>query len=140
MATAKMIAKASLAYLSSQGPLERLRDPDGRTWQHAVWMLDQVLQMAESSKAHRWVGYAQALLVLHGKASLSRVRAVVRFFEEIKLLCRPQGTWADLISQIEEAKCLIEGQEEADKLMKAASYLEDVAKKVRYLAKEGKDD
>jgi hypothetical protein len=53
------------------------RDPEGRTLEHAVWMLLEIYWgkiESNSNKAHRWLGYAQALLVSHQWATLEQMK------------------------------------------------------------------
>ncbi len=41
------------------------RDVDGVTIEHALWMLGGIAEgYVRGEKAHRWLGYAQALLVI----------------------------------------------------------------------------
>ena len=54
---------------SEQDPLK------GATKEHAVWMLSGiVLGYIQHEKAHRWLGYAQALLVAHSVLSLDQCK------------------------------------------------------------------
>ena len=54
------------------------RDPCGLAPGHAAWLLSQVMTMPEGPKAHRWVGYAHALIVTHGLATLAELRHRIR--------------------------------------------------------------
>ena len=48
-----------------------LQDNAGKEVTHAVWMLSGItMNYIKREKAHRWLGYAQALLVVHGKIDL----------------------------------------------------------------------
>lgn len=55
-------------------PIER--DPRGISINHARWMLENLPE--ENDKAGRWLGYAQALMVVHGIMSLEEMRDVTR--------------------------------------------------------------
>lgn len=53
------------------------RDPEGKTLEHAVWMLEEIVSKSkEGEKAHRWLGYAQGLVVLEGKATMADFREI----------------------------------------------------------------
>lgn len=64
-----------------------VEDPEGKSLAHATWMLDLVASREISGdKAQRWLGYAQGLLVMHGKATLGQLKEVNRHVaqEEMK--------------------------------------------------------
>ena len=51
------------------------RDASGKSIAHAVWMLAGIsLGYIQDEKAHRWLGYAQGLLVVHGVLGLPEVK------------------------------------------------------------------
>lgn len=51
------------------------RDPEGRSLAHAVWMLLEIYwSKVTGNKAHRWLGYAQALLISHRWATLDQMK------------------------------------------------------------------
>ncbi len=51
------------------------KDNSGKTVGHALWMLDGIISgYAQKEKAHRWLGYAQALLVCHDAVSLDECK------------------------------------------------------------------
>ena len=53
------------------------RDEEGKTLEHAAWMLDEIIsENIEGEKAHRWLGYAQGLIVLEGKATMADFKVV----------------------------------------------------------------
>lgn len=56
-----------------------VRDPEGRTLGHARWMLEN-LPAGTGTRARdrrcRWIGYAQALLVIRGRATLDELRSM----------------------------------------------------------------
>lgn len=41
------------------------RDDEGKKMSHALWMLNEIEFRIAGEKAHRWLGYAQGILV-HG--------------------------------------------------------------------------
>ena len=54
-----------------------LQSDDGAGEDHAAYMLDGILKgYIQHEKAHRWLGYAQALLVSNGVATLDEMKAV----------------------------------------------------------------
>lgn len=55
------------------------RDLDGETPEHAMWML-QGIQWGyiQGEKAHRWLGYAQAILVHTGWLTLCAAKEINR--------------------------------------------------------------
>ena len=54
-----------------------IRDPNGVTIEHAYWILKGItLGYIQHEKAHRWLGYAQAILVLTGTATLDEMKLV----------------------------------------------------------------
>lgn len=51
------------------------RDPEGRSLEHAVWMLLEIYwRKIDGNKAQRWLGYAQALLVMHDRVTLDQMK------------------------------------------------------------------
>lgn len=53
------------------------RDYHGKTLEHCQWMLQGiVLGYIEGEKAHRWLGYAQALIVMHEVADLHKMKVI----------------------------------------------------------------
>ena len=67
-------AHDSLEYTGSNGPE---RDIDGGSLAHASWMLHGItMGYVQHEKAHRWLGYAQALIVNHGVASLADMKEI----------------------------------------------------------------
>ena len=61
--------------VTSEYPSER--DPEGITLNHAVWMLSGIcLGYVQCEKAHRWLGYAQGLLVVHQQLTLEQVKGI----------------------------------------------------------------
>ncbi len=54
-----------------------VRDPDGSTVEHARWMLDGIaFGYVQHEIAHRWLGYAQAILVLNGEVTLDEMKTI----------------------------------------------------------------
>lgn len=57
-----------------KGTMER--DPEGKTIEHARWMLGGIIAgYIQHEKAHRWLAYAQAIIVLNGSATLNDMKA-----------------------------------------------------------------
>lgn len=55
------------------------RSPVGVGSGHAIWMLDGIQKgYIQREKAHRWLGYAQALLVSGGILTLDEVKTINR--------------------------------------------------------------
>ncbi len=53
------------------------RDPNGKTLAHARWMLNGIsVGYIQFEKAHRWLGYAQAIIVSHGAATLDELKDI----------------------------------------------------------------
>ena len=53
------------------------RDPDGVSIEHACWMLEGLaLGYIQHETAHRWLGYAQAILVTSGTNTLDEMKQV----------------------------------------------------------------
>lgn len=53
------------------------RSKDGRGIAHARWMLGEIeTGDVEGEKAHRWLGYAQAIIVQHYEATLEDVKRI----------------------------------------------------------------
>ena len=51
------------------------RDQQGRTVGHAMWMLTGIIEgYIQHEKAHRWLGYAQGILVNEGCETLGSVK------------------------------------------------------------------
>lgn len=54
-----------------------VRSEKGIGIRHAVWMLDQVIDgYVAYEKAHRWLGYAQAIVVVEGGATLAQLKDI----------------------------------------------------------------
>lgn len=71
------------AVTAAQGTREVLenitaeKDLEGKSLEHAAWMLEEIVsKKIEGEKAHRWLGYAQGLLVLEGKATMADFREI----------------------------------------------------------------
>lgn len=63
------VAKATLNQITNG--TTPVQDPDGATLGHAVWMLRGIAEgYITEDKAHRWLGYAQALVVIEGDVPL----------------------------------------------------------------------
>lgn len=53
------------------------RWPSGKTIEHARWMLEGIeAGYIQHEKAHRWLGYAQALIVTNDVATLDEMKRV----------------------------------------------------------------
>lgn len=51
------------------------QDPEGKSIAHAVYMLLQIYwKKIDGNKAHRWLGWAQCLLVMHGLTTLEQMK------------------------------------------------------------------
>lgn len=54
-----------------------LQSEEGNTPSHAMWMLEGIdLGFISGDKGHRWLGYAQAILVMHGHLSLDEAKEI----------------------------------------------------------------
>jgi hypothetical protein len=69
-----------IAGWSHCSPPEVVRDvAEGRTSEHAMWMLEEIISgRVTGNKAQRWLGYAQGLLVAHGRAILAEMKSANR--------------------------------------------------------------
>ena len=55
------------------------QDVDGATLEHAIWMLQGIIEgYVTGEKAHRWLGYAQALVVVIGGVPLDGLLEINR--------------------------------------------------------------
>lgn len=71
------VAVEILAALEESVTVER--DDSGMSVNHAAWMLQGIASgYVQHEKAHRWLGYAQGLLVVHGAATLEQMKEVNR--------------------------------------------------------------
>ena len=53
------------------------RDPDGKSIEHAAWMLQGIaMGYVQHEKAHRWLGYAQAIFVAEELLTLNDVKEI----------------------------------------------------------------
>ena len=67
-------AKATIELIVN---FKAIQDPDGNTVEHALWMLLGISTgYIQYEKAHRWLGYAQALIVANEIATLHDMRAI----------------------------------------------------------------
>ena len=56
---------------------EVVRDPDGLGTEHAMWMLNGIFEgYIQNEKAHRWLGYAQGILVASEVVSLDDMKNI----------------------------------------------------------------
>lgn len=56
-------------------PPVAMRDEDARSTGHAIWILEEIIDgMVVRDKAHRWLGYAQALLVVYDLCTLEDMK------------------------------------------------------------------
>ena len=71
--------KAAKAVLLEDRLPSSEQDPDGSTPEHAIWMLEGIAAgYIQHEKAHRWLGYAQALLVCNNHETLVAMKTVNR--------------------------------------------------------------
>ena len=69
------VQKAAEFTISLCAEIDSNRDEDGNSAEHAVWMLEGVMAgYIQGEKAHRWLGFAQGILVYTNKASLHDVK------------------------------------------------------------------
>lgn len=55
------------------------RDPEGRSEGHIIFMLEEIADSrVTGEKAHRWLGYAQGIMVLSGTATLEEMKELNR--------------------------------------------------------------
>jgi hypothetical protein len=53
------------------------QDPDGMSTKHAVWMLEQIYSgELDDLKEMRWLGYAQAILVIDAMYTLEQMKEI----------------------------------------------------------------
>ncbi len=68
---------AKLTKKATGGSHTATRDLEGRTKEHAMWMLAGVADgYIRGDKAQRWLGYAQGILVVGGDLSLVDAKAI----------------------------------------------------------------
>lgn len=75
------IKAAELSLLDAGGDLlpDPERDEKGVSLPHAVWLGQQILSArVTGNKAHRWLGWMQCLLVVHGWSTLERMKEASR--------------------------------------------------------------
>lgn len=67
-------AKNTAALLDRCKPIH---DPKGLSANHALWMLQGIsLGYVQHEKAHRWLGYAQAILVVGKVATMNDMKLI----------------------------------------------------------------
>lgn len=74
-------ARSMLDLMSAEpyGDMIYSRDSKGRSVKHAIWMLCGItLGYIQDEKAHRWLGYAQGILVVQRKLTLEEMKNVNR--------------------------------------------------------------
>lgn len=77
----KTIAKDILRILGGYGVSAPAPDPNGIELTHVAWMCDQIIKNADSwpiDKTSRWLGYAQAILVIRNILPLKVQRDTTR--------------------------------------------------------------
>lgn len=66
-----------------------MRDPEGKTYAHAMWMLWEIAdKRIEGRKAHRWLGYAQAILIGQSAMTLDDAKQLNREASELIAACK----------------------------------------------------
>ena len=66
---------ATLTLDGQEGRVQR--DSSGNSIEHARWMLSGIIEgYIQHEKAHRWLGYAQALIVMLGESSLDEMKRI----------------------------------------------------------------
>ena len=58
--------------------ISAMRDPRGIAINHAQWMIENMPNDDEVEKYSRWIGYIQALMVVHGLMTLNEMRDITR--------------------------------------------------------------
>ncbi|NOX49193.1 MAG: hypothetical protein GXP16_01485 [Gammaproteobacteria bacterium] len=59
------------------------RSDDGKGIRHACWMLEGIAsKYVQNDKAHRWLGYAQAIIILSGELPSIYLDTVEKINEE----------------------------------------------------------
>jgi len=67
---------AALTLDEIEGQVVAERRPSGKGVEHARWMLNGILSgYVEQEKAHRWLGYAQGIIVGSNAATLDEMKA-----------------------------------------------------------------
>ena len=60
-----------------RGKLSAMRYEDGNSGAHACWMLEGIRDgYVQHEKGHRWLGYAQGLLVAFGELTLDEAKRI----------------------------------------------------------------
>lgn len=58
-------------------PSHSQRNPEAKGVPHAIWMLEGIADgYVQYDKAHRWLGYAQALLVCDGILTVDQAKGI----------------------------------------------------------------
>ena len=78
-------AQSLLSLLRETGQyVPPVRERNGKGLAHAIWLLEGIhKEYIEEEKAHRWLGYAQAILVTEDIADLSSMKHVNMVAEEL---------------------------------------------------------
>ena len=70
------VAKKLLIDLEEHGWTSQ-KNKTGKTVRHATWMLKKISKgKMEETKAHRWLGYAQGVLVIYSVFTLEQMKKV----------------------------------------------------------------
>jgi hypothetical protein len=69
------VVQAAIYNSRDAGDPLNFRDPEGVSVEHAAWMLYEIINGTVSGrKAHRWLGYAQGILVMSGRLTLEQAK------------------------------------------------------------------
>lgn len=73
----KIAAKKTIVAVLGEETPKVYRDNLGKTPDHALWMLQGIVSgYIQHEKAHRWLGYAQGILVVHGNITLADAKSI----------------------------------------------------------------
>lgn len=76
----------NMCAIHDKGKVVPIRDPYGETLEHAYWMLEEIKRgEVTGEKGHRWLGYAQGLIVVEGVLYLEDITKICSIFKgEVK--------------------------------------------------------
>lgn len=61
------------------------RDPEGKSVNHAIWLLRELkAERTSENKAHRWLGWAQCILVFHGLGTLEDMKQINKAASDVE--------------------------------------------------------
>lgn len=68
------------AMIWSTGITAPMQEPEGKSFNHLLWMIEEMRTMTDPGKWMRWLGFVQGMLISHGLTTVREERDFTRPF------------------------------------------------------------